>query len=517
MTSFSPPGSLLPAVRVKPVSEGGNQDEIMAIGHSIISKTFLPEVAQDPNDRFTVCDCPGFLDNRGVIINVANACNIRMCLVQASAVKIVILLNFHSLKADRGRSFTDLVEMLNNLFDKQLESFGDSILLGINQVPPELSLDKLKDWFTNDKDPIKIKLSEHMFIFDPLQEEGENENASNRDDILDEIDCLVPIENGREVFKTVITSKDMQELLKISEEIKSKIKTALEEGRLEDASTFLADLERVRVIDNVALDRILGQSFMHVQAHFTRLTSEFDRSCFMEEFDKAEEFLRQLKTGGSFFGEELDNLIETNRREVMLKQCVSRADDRLARDNEAQEQLRQHKDQVEELLRLLEEEKKRTNEMFQVQESENLSLRLKVEQEIETTKEAYARMTEAIRLEMEEQVALQAQEMFDAHKSKEEVDRATQKLEAQYDRRFQAAELEKQELIHHHELEKTKREEELRKVKAEADEKIKQIEEQQVACCIHYPSLPPLNMYKHTNSYLCVSSLNFTQLPSILL
>ena len=40
----------------------------MKIGHTNKSMTFTPDVAK--SDNFTLCDCPGFLDNRGAAINI---------------------------------------------------------------------------------------------------------------------------------------------------------------------------------------------------------------------------------------------------------------------------------------------------------------------------------------------------------------------------------------------------------------------------------------------------------------
>ena len=52
-------------------------EEIVKIGHSKTSQTFLPSVV-DPREGseakgLIFCDCPGFEDNRGAEINIANA------------------------------------------------------------------------------------------------------------------------------------------------------------------------------------------------------------------------------------------------------------------------------------------------------------------------------------------------------------------------------------------------------------------------------------------------------------
>ena len=55
------------------VSPDSTLQEVTPIGHSQISKTFMPQIVQDTQDpAIAYCDCPGFLDNRGPEINIAN-------------------------------------------------------------------------------------------------------------------------------------------------------------------------------------------------------------------------------------------------------------------------------------------------------------------------------------------------------------------------------------------------------------------------------------------------------------
>ena len=71
--------------------------EVMKIGHSNQSQTFTPDVEHDNATGFTFCDCPGFLDNRGPEINIANAVNIKQTIGRALSVRVVVLINYHSL------------------------------------------------------------------------------------------------------------------------------------------------------------------------------------------------------------------------------------------------------------------------------------------------------------------------------------------------------------------------------------------------------------------------------------
>ena len=73
-------------VRVKP---GSKPAEVMKIGHTKESMTFMPEVepASSLGTGFSYADCPGFLDNRGFEINVANAVNIKQTITSAASVR----------------------------------------------------------------------------------------------------------------------------------------------------------------------------------------------------------------------------------------------------------------------------------------------------------------------------------------------------------------------------------------------------------------------------------------------
>jgi len=100
--------------------------EVMKIGHSNQSQTFTPDVAHDNATGFTFCDCPGFLDNRGPEINIANAVNIKQTIGRALSVRVIVLINYYSLEADRGRGVKELIHILRDLFGRWMNSWTSS-------------------------------------------------------------------------------------------------------------------------------------------------------------------------------------------------------------------------------------------------------------------------------------------------------------------------------------------------------------------------------------------------------
>ena len=85
------------------VNAEGTRPEVMPIGHGRQSRTFMPQIVLDADDsNQAYCDCPGFSDNRGAEINLANAINTRRVLQQATGVKAVFLVSYYGLHDDRG-------------------------------------------------------------------------------------------------------------------------------------------------------------------------------------------------------------------------------------------------------------------------------------------------------------------------------------------------------------------------------------------------------------------------------
>jgi hypothetical protein len=100
--------------RIVQVCKDSAVKEIMMIGHTNKSETFIPDV--DSDNDFTYLDCPGFLDNRGAEINISNAVNIKSAVSIASAVRVLVLINYNSLLADRGRGIRETMKVLIGLF-----------------------------------------------------------------------------------------------------------------------------------------------------------------------------------------------------------------------------------------------------------------------------------------------------------------------------------------------------------------------------------------------------------------
>jgi hypothetical protein len=327
---------------VKGSSEGGPLDEIMPIGHTKKSMTFMPKIAQD-QQGLSYCDCPGFLDNRGIEINIANAINIKNAFSRANSIKIIMLINYYSLGADRARGLSDMIKISCDLFGSKenLIKYKDSILLGVTQVPlaeaqdedednNQESLDNLKDFIadTGLEDPFEKQtlplLAQRLFIYDPLDNLSlKYKGALKRDEILDQIDSMKVINEPAKIFKTVLTVEDEKGLIKISDEIKDKIEHIFEQKNLtlqdfKKVANYLDSLYKLEVIDHTHVTKLVSSTRNTITNQFRKMMHEFERAYFDTSsslFQQSNETLEKMKAGVQYFDAHLQNDINLNALE----------------------------------------------------------------------------------------------------------------------------------------------------------------------------------------------------------
>jgi energy-coupling factor transporter ATP-binding protein EcfA2 len=305
-------------VVVKSKSEGGRCDEIMPIGHSKTSKTFIPQIAVDPiHAHLAYCDCPGFLDNRGAEINIANAVNIKRVLQVAKSAKVLVLINYYSLKADRARGLTDMLNICAQLFGStsNLSRFQDSLLLGITQVPgEELDRDTLAEWLVEDTPEVMQVLSKRLFLYDPLNRGGSD--FWGQAECASQIALLkgIPESESSHIFQTVLTAEDEQKLVEIVEKQSKTLSKELSRGAYGQAGACWQSLRRLSVIDNIRVERMLHFAQSRVQHVVTKRVATYRDYVVHYQFDEAERYLSALRAMSSHFASaslelDLDELV----------------------------------------------------------------------------------------------------------------------------------------------------------------------------------------------------------------
>lgn len=297
--------------------------EIMPIGHSKKSMTFMPNIETD-QQGFTYCDCPGFLDNRGSEINTANAVNIKKAFTKAKSVRVVILINYHSLLTDRARGLSEMFRICADLFGSQ-ENFlryKDSILLGITQLPallPDLvgaELIELKTWVkeTHLTDPFHVNvlrvMSERLFIYDPLNRTNLTyHGAWTRETLLKNLTSLPPIQEPLHIFKTVLNAEDERALRLICDEMKERIqgvfnRHSLSENDYLTTADYLSTLYKLEIVENPYVSKLIGEARTLIIDHFSKKLARFEVCCADSSLRleaEAKVILEEIKQGVSCF------------------------------------------------------------------------------------------------------------------------------------------------------------------------------------------------------------------------
>jgi energy-coupling factor transporter ATP-binding protein EcfA2 len=302
-------------VVVKSRSEGGCLDEVMAIGHAELSKTFIPQIEVDRSDATVAyCDCPGFLDNRGAEINIANAVNIRHVLQSARSTKVLVLINYHTLKSDRGKGFHDMLGIFKQLFgdNSQLLHHKDSLLLSITRAPSDEAIlsdfrEWLSGWLSKNTSDALTTLCDNLFLYDPL--ENGLEGYLSRSACREALHNLksIPQSASSKLFQSVLTDSDERELVKIMESQSASLRSLLDASRYAQAASCWQALARLRVIDNLSVERLLHLSATRLSSNFSKLKIAFEDACCSYDFSRSDSLLNTLSQIARDFTEEVCN------------------------------------------------------------------------------------------------------------------------------------------------------------------------------------------------------------------
>lgn len=320
-------------VRVAPTSK---KPEIMKIGHTNKSQTFMPEIVTT-EEGLTFCDCPGFLDNRGAEINIANKVNIKIALEAARSIKVIILINHHSIMAEKGGGFKKMIQIACNLFGSRenLLKYQESILLGVTQIPlaeegcdPD-PLQDLKDKIANadagsfDKATL-IELSNRLFIYDPMNRKKlAYEGALQRGEIIGKIYDLNPIKSSECIFQTALDSDDEKKLEEITKKMQEQVKQTLKEKNFKKAASLARKLKPLTVIGHSFVNNLLLSSYQLISRYFLERISEFKIECANLEIHKAKDLLIELELAVEEFGADLE-IEDLSKLKASYQECVDK-------------------------------------------------------------------------------------------------------------------------------------------------------------------------------------------------
>jgi hypothetical protein len=278
------------------------------IGHTKQSETFMPAIALEPmsSDPIAYCDCPGFLDNRGSEINIANAVNIRRILQAARSVRIVVLISDMTLVADRCRGLTDMLRICTQLFGSAdtIRKHKESLLLGVTQASLDTTVGELQKDLQEGTPEIMQVLSDRLFLYDPQDRGGAD--FWDRTACISGIKSLVPMRYTGDLFQTVLDARDEQKLRSIVEQEGKRASDFLLHSRYAQAAACWQTLQRLRVIDKLSVERLLHESKERLLGRLSRIEVDFKDACYFHDMDKAKRLLGAFEQITHHFSREAD-------------------------------------------------------------------------------------------------------------------------------------------------------------------------------------------------------------------
>jgi hypothetical protein len=274
--------------KVYEVSKESEIEALVKIGHNSESETFFPRVVTD--ERFTYCDCPGFLETRGLSIDLANAINTTRTLCAAKSIHIVLLIDYKTLGGDRAQGIRQCIRLMTDLFgsEEKIQHYQKAIAIGVTQVPPgEIdsglgnSLQAIKAGLEEVKDPTLNTLLPNLFIFH-LQDEIFLNGGISRDELTGMIENMPVIDQPENIFTPPLNDNSMNYLSQFTDTIEQTIDYCIRNGCYEDLKRELYLLESLQILKNQKLVRA-----------YERIRKKIDT--FIE--DHAHSFHRYFKEG----------------------------------------------------------------------------------------------------------------------------------------------------------------------------------------------------------------------------
>ncbi|XRB03151.1 ubiquitin carboxyl-terminal hydrolase [Pycnococcus provasolii] len=420
------------------VREDSSPPELMVIGHTNKSATFMPKV-DGGDDTLTFANCPGFLDNRGAEINIANAVNIKAAVSQAAGIRVLIVLNYYSLKADRGRGIRELAQILADLFGdaRRMGEHAGSVVLGLSQAPRRdedddepMQLSDFQDRVSDttglgdDAAAIVKSLVSRMFVYDPLNRGDETWSVC--DQILASLRSLPPIAEPGDVFRTVLTAEDERALRACVSEMSMRLRKGMERKEYDMVGTMLRQLSALEGIGNPLVTRMLAYAREQVALASVMLKDDAIRCAMTRGFDEADEGVRELKRAASALSKAGQATRDLARRVLKMSEDASAAVSRLKDDEEERRQMRDRHDALQRQVEFLEAKAREDRERADAHRAELENERADNERKRKEMAEAF----EAERKKLQERMA-ESNEAEVRKKMQEELKRLETERDAQ--------------------------------------------------------------------------------------
>ena len=158
-----------------------------------------------------------------------------------------------------------------------LRRHQNSVLLGINRAPAHASIHRVRTRLAGMRSPSTQILANRAFLYDPLEQGGED--FWSRERFLEEIERMpaIPQRIARNLFQTVLTDTDKALLQQIVEHQVGIMSTALEQGDYPAADRGWNLLNQLRIIGHRRIEELMERQVRpHMRAYATARTALID-------------------------------------------------------------------------------------------------------------------------------------------------------------------------------------------------------------------------------------------------
>lgn len=451
------PGGLSPMITVRPPAE-----ERVPMGHTNVSKTFIADLVCV--NGLVLCDCPGFFDNRAEEIAIANAVNIRATMVKAASVSIVLLVNYHSLVAEKGMIWQEVLATFKTLFGSAdgIVAHKESILVGVTHVPvgiADMGLENFKNAFKAEgSNEVVRSLADRVFIADPLGRYVPG--GWSYEECIQHIQHLPAIPQPHRVFHTSLNLKELQKLSQMSEAMGEMIVAALVRREYGLAAARYRELELLSSIEHNGVERLLRKALNEIGLHFSALVDALKECCFDRDFAQAEAKYQELCVAVDQLREQdatsLCALVDLPKLKAFVQQ---RSDKYEAEERDKQQHddaLRAANLRIEELVRLLDEQRVRAERQLEELESTFRAQQSAMQARLKAVEHSHNEQVDLLRREYEQQLQMREETVRESvisgmekqMQDRKELEREERdQLEREYAQKVKQLEAEKQSAL----------------------------------------------------------------------
>lgn len=334
------------------------ENPIMEIGHGSSSFTNEPQLYFDRNTGLTYCDCPGFFDNRGAEFDIANSYAIKSMLTHARSVKaIVLLINEHSLRADRARGLQDASNILAQLLgidnNSLSEDIRNSLIILVTRGNFSNTTEEIRSFVTKGVDGGRFQfldqLISRIWQYDPqdLPENIEAAGAIARQDIIQHLkECQGLHDHATRLYGFGLSHGSLEVLNRLVTYLEINIRRQFENKNFIAVDKLLITLDSLKVLPsseiikaNINIAKMIRDQITALQGENENLPVLKDISNYLKNFKNEAEASIMVVENRIEMQRALEE--ERKRKEELQMAAENQRDEAVAKANEAKAHVEQ--------------------------------------------------------------------------------------------------------------------------------------------------------------------------------